>query len=539
MIARIIVSVAITLAVGAGTVALWQNLEEQRLNQVARVAEAESYAARSQLVRDMDRLLSALRNVAIMLSTYGHLPGQQWVPHTGTELAEFAGIELLLWDDPDRGVRYARAGDNDRFDYRPRDEEWQAYVDLLGRARMVERTAMLGPNFRENGGVYYEVVLIDPDRRSNARVVAVVNIGETIADFLFDQSPGFAIRVESEDVLLYERDTPVQPAPEKWSRSGKIRLSAGNLWTITHQPTTSMLESFDTPSLELVLLLGLLIAVLMGMLTFENGRATSRANAAEIAESKLEKLNRGLEAVVRKRTGELAERTSDLQTLTDSVAHDLRNPLNSMAVNIQLLEAKFAEPLGEEGRRILQRLLPAIRQMADILERLLGLSILANSTFNPKPLNMEKLVRETFEDLRASEHSPARFDIDPLPPAYADRTLVQMLLTNLLGNALKYTRDRRERRIRVSAETSNGETVYSIADNGIGFDADSGERIFAAFQQLNTGSRADGVGLGLTLVKKVVDRHGGRIWATSQPGNGATFYFTLEPRTDRTSVEEG
>ena len=265
----------------------------------------------------------------------------------------------------------------------------------------------------------------------------------------------------------------------------------------------------------------------MGAITFENGRATSRAKAAEAAEMKLEELNRGLEELVTKRTKELAERTADLQTLTESVAHDLRNPLNSMSVNIQLLEAMSGEQLGDDGLRVLRRLAPAIRQMTDILDRLLGQSIIANAMFRPELLDLEELVNETISDLQASEPSPVHIEMDTLPPVRADRTLVQVLLINLLGNALKYTRGRNERHIRISAETSGEETVYSITDNGIGFDAAAGDRIFTAFKQLHAGQKAEGIGLGLTLAKKVVDRHGGRIWATSQPGKGATFYFTL------------
>jgi light-regulated signal transduction histidine kinase (bacteriophytochrome) len=287
-------------------------------------------------------------------------------------------------------------------------------------------------------------------------------------------------------------------------------------------------RSFETPAIDLILLLGLLISVLVGTLTFENSRARSRAVAAEVAEQAVADLNRTLERQVAERTRELHERTSDLQMLTDSVAHDLRNPLNTISVNVQLLEEHAAPTLSGDASRVLGRLMPSVHHMTDILDRLLGLSEVSHSTFERERVNMRQLVEEIIDDLTITEPvPPIEFEVANLPDASADRNLVHVLLLNLLGNAIKYTKDNQARKIQVGFKSEKSGTVYFVKDNGIGFDQEYADRLFGAFKRLGDASGAQGIGLGLTIAARAVERHGGGIWANGKKDFGATFYFTL------------
>jgi signal transduction histidine kinase len=282
---------------------------------------------------------------------------------------------------------------------------------------------------------------------------------------------------------------------------------------------------------DTILVLGLIISILMGFLTFESARARRRASQAVAAEREVLRLNRDLEVIIDKRTEQLRQRTADLQTITDSVAHDLRNPLNSISINAQLLESQVRRgEFGEGSLKALGRIQPCVQQIAGILDRLMGLSELSHETFEPGRLDMHGLFIEVFETLQAAEPPPPiRFTIaDDLPPAHADETLVRMLVMNLLGNALKYSKDRDERRIDVDFEVVDGVTVYSVSDNGIGFDSARAARLFTAFERLADSNRFEGSGLGLTIVQRVVHRHGGRAWGQGEPGTGALFRFTLQ-----------
>lgn len=537
MAARVLLSVTVTLVVATCSVALWWGIKLHSEEQISRIAEAESYAARSQLIRNTEVLLGALRNVRQYWATYGHLPRDQWASDAGIELAHFKGVSMLLWEAPDRGVRYSRTPETPAFDYRPSDEEWAHYESLLEKARLAQDDTILGP-FNGDGGLYLEVIFADSGGQRSGTLAAVINAEEAFGHMLMDESPGYAIRVYSGDTLLYSRGEAAADAPDSWTREGLIRSSLGTLWRVVHLPMPQTAESLRSTSIDLVLVLGLLVSVLIGSLTFENRRARTRAREAESAGKKLVTLNRELEEKVEIRTRELADRNADLQTLTDSVAHDLRNPLNTISVNVQLLLEKLKGDIDPGNLATLERLQPSVHQMTDILERLLGLSAATHSTFERERVDMRKLVEEAIEDLQVAEPvSDIQFSIGNLPDAYADPTLVQMLIANLLSNAVKYTRDRDPRTIEIGNLSTDRGPVYFVRDNGIGFDADSAPRLFNAFERMHDAMSSEGVGLGLTISRRVVNRHGGEIWAEGACGEGATFFFTLSEKSADDSRE--
>lgn len=240
-------------------------------------------------------------------------------------------------------------------------------------------------------------------------------------------------------------------------------------------------------------------------------------------------LNRDLERQVAERTRELKRRTTDLETITDSVAHDLRNPLNAISVTAELLQHQYSHALGRAGAESLLRVRAAVGRMADILNRLLGLSFVSHAAFRPKETDMNHLVRDVFEELAASENPSApTLEVGDLPEVTADPVWVRILMTNLLSNAIKFTREKTDRHVEGSATVEDGAVVYAVRDNGVGFDPAAHERVFEAFERLETDGDIDGLGLGLAVAARVVARHGGRISADAERGEGATFYFPLE-----------
>lgn len=510
-----------------GTVLLWMAMREANEQQVARLAEAESYASRSQLVRNVDTLLGALRSVRLFWQAYGHQPVEQWSSDAGIELDHFSGISMILWNDPVRDIRYVRTQDKPVLDYRPGDEEWASYVELRNLAQRVQSAGIIGPRPLDDGG--FEFIIIVAAGEDSGQLAARVNVGRMLDNFLADESPGFAIQVHAADQLIYERGEASPDAPEDWVRTGMIRNDFGTVWEVTHLPTNAMLDSYSRTAIDLTLLLGLVVAILMGTLTYENSRARSRAEAAERAEMAVIEVNRNLEDIVEHRTLELKARTTDLQTLTDSVAHDLRNPLNVLAVNIELLEDEL-DPSDNTQQNVLRRISPCIEQMTEVLDRLLDLSTLANSTFERESVDMGSLVQDTWDDLMATEEDQdVTLELQTLPAADADETLTKVLVLNLLSNALKYSRGVENRVVQVGSQPAGTGAIYFVRDNGVGFDDEQSDKIFNAFTRLDEDSEQDGIGLGLMLARKVILRHEGRIWAEGKSGEGATFFFALSP----------
>jgi signal transduction histidine kinase/ABC-type amino acid transport substrate-binding protein len=231
---------------------------------------------------------------------------------------------------------------------------------------------------------------------------------------------------------------------------------------------------------------------------------------------------------LQKRTVQLEAANKELEAFSYSVSHDLKTPIRAIEGFSRMLAAEHARQLDEEGLRFLNVICNNTRLMAQLIDDLLALSRLGRQQVRKSPLNLGGLAQRLFQELR--DQAPKR-DIrlamgDP-PPAFADPNLLTMVLTNLLANAIKYTRTRETAVIEVGGRWEHQETVYYVKDNGVGFDDRYGDKLFGVFQRLHRGDEYEGTGVGLAIVKRIVDMHGGRVWAESKVDGGATFYFAL------------
>lgn len=246
------------------------------------------------------------------------------------------------------------------------------------------------------------------------------------------------------------------------------------------------------------------------------------------AESALARLNAELEARVAERTVELARSNQELESFSYSVAHDLRAPLRAILGFGRLLLEDHGGRLPADALGNLQRVLASAARMGRMIDDLLQLSRLARQPLSPASVDLAASSRELIAELAAAE--PARSASVVAPdslPAAGDPSLLKIALQNLLGNAWKFTSGAEQARIEIGeAETAHGRAFF-VRDNGAGFDMAYAGKLFEVFQRLHSSSEFEGTGVGLATVKRIIQRHGGRIWAESAPGLGATFYFTL------------
>jgi signal transduction histidine kinase len=174
--------------------------------------------------------------------------------------------------------------------------------------------------------------------------------------------------------------------------------------------------------------------------------------------------------------------------------------------------------------------------MGDLIDDLLALSRLGRREMTRAPIDMEALVQEAYDEVgRARDTDVDTFDLGALPDASADRSMIRHVLTNLLSNALKFTRTEEEARIEVRGERQDGECVYVVRDNGVGFESDRAEELFGVFQRAHDENDFEGTGVGLAIVERILRRHDGRVWAESEEGEGASFFFAL-PAADAESA---
>lgn len=242
----------------------------------------------------------------------------------------------------------------------------------------------------------------------------------------------------------------------------------------------------------------------------------------------LKRLNEGLEGLVHERTVELNQSIKELEAFSSSVAHDLRAPLRAIVGFSQELMRAHPADLGEDGLAMMQRIESAGKRMGALIDALLNMSRMTQVPLQFGLVNISDIASDIADQLmRSDPERVADVRIAPNLAAMADQTLVRSVVDNLLRNAWKFTAQSKVTRIEVSAEERGGETIFSVRDNGCGFDMALANRLFGPFQRLHSQQDYAGTGLGLTIVQRVVLRHGGRVWADSNPGQGATFFFTL------------
>lgn len=506
----------------------WYDLKSTEDEQFARLTEAESYAARAQLVQNFDTLLGALQNAHIFWSRFGGLPREEWGDDASMELSHLQGVELIMWYDPDKSLRYVRKVGDPVSGYRPSDEEWATYNDLVARSHGLTQDQITGPIIRDDGTIQMHIFFTPRANQTVGYLIAVMDITKALDSLLAEESPGYVIEVSVGDTVVYRRGALNDQIPEDLRRKGKIRNSLGGIFEVTHSPTPELIRALHAPAVNAFLYTGIIIAVLMALLLAETDRSRRRARAARTAEAETRVLNLDLEQQVAERTRELQERSRDLVTITDSVGHDLRNPLNSISANVQLLDQQYQEQLGDSGVKILGKMSSGVVQMTEILDRLLSLSTVANVDFERERIDLTEMVEETFEELQESEPDPpVDFFAEEVPDVMGEPMMIQVLILNLLSNALKYTRAKQDRKVIFSWKQIDGQPVYYLQDNGIGFSSELSEKLFEAFERLHDDDETEGLGLGLDIANRVVRRHNGKIWAEGAPGNGATFYFTL------------
>jgi PAS domain S-box-containing protein len=252
------------------------------------------------------------------------------------------------------------------------------------------------------------------------------------------------------------------------------------------------------------------------------------------AEEEIRQLNAELELRVMRRTAQLEAANKELESFSYSVSHDLRAPLRAIDGFSRILLNDRADRLDAEGQRLLEIIRANTQKMGQLIDDLLAFSRLGRREVKVADLDMETLVRNAVVELQNTlGDRTVEWDLKPLSPTRADRALMHQVWVNLLGNALKFTRLKEAAVIEVGCRPAGDEDIYYVKDNGVGFDMQFAHKLFGVFQRLHRYEEFEGTGVGLALVQRIVQRHGGRVWGEGQVNGGACFYFSLPRRQAR------
>lgn len=245
-------------------------------------------------------------------------------------------------------------------------------------------------------------------------------------------------------------------------------------------------------------------------------------------ERETETRNRSLEDQLARRTEELREAESDMKSFSSSVSHDLRGPLRSISGFSLAVLDRYGDQLDDQGRAYLERVRNATHRMGSLIDDLTALSQVMQAELMLEPLDLGTMAKEQAAKLMAEDpERQCEFAIPEHVAAFGDEHLIAVLVDNLVGNAWKFSSKHSSARIEVGMEEQSGETVYFVKDDGAGFDMQYVDKLFLPFQRLHPADEFAGTGIGLATVKRIVQRHGGRIWAKGEVDKGAAVYFTL------------
>ena len=242
------------------------------------------------------------------------------------------------------------------------------------------------------------------------------------------------------------------------------------------------------------------------------------------------KLNAGLEKRVTERTNALRIANQELESYSYSVAHDLRTPLRMIVGFSQILRMRYGDTLDAEFRRMQEDVTRAGKNMGALIDELLAMARVGQGPVERAHTDLSALAQQVFDQIPAPVGKPrAAFIIAPGLTAHVDTTLMRAVLFNLLSNAVKYSAQNPGPQVEFGVlSVEDGNRTFFVRDNGIGFDMATADKLFQPFQRLHAGNQYPGMGIGLATARKIIDRHGGRLWADASPGNGAAFFFTVQ-----------
>jgi PAS domain S-box-containing protein len=245
------------------------------------------------------------------------------------------------------------------------------------------------------------------------------------------------------------------------------------------------------------------------------------------AQRTLAQLNATLEHKIAERTRELEIVNKELESFSYSVAHDLRTPLRAVYGYAVILEEEFATQLDDEGKRLIYAVGRNAKKMEKLIDDLLSFSKLGRKEVQKSLVDMKEITESCLNDIYPDGRYNGEIKVNSLHTVMADSSLMKHVMINLLSNAIKYSSKKEMPVIEISSRKENDEIIYSVADNGVGFDMELADKLFGVFQRLHSDKEFEGTGVGLAIVQRIIQRHNGTIWAESKVDLGSTFHFSL------------
>jgi signal transduction histidine kinase len=432
-------------------------------------------------------------------------------------------------------------------------------VSAVTRALTVRRLQLENIQLRESVSIYELARAItqdlEPEEIIAKTVVAAGHQSDAGAVYVLVAGPdGRSLRVAGSSgpgAQPLQSDWPaVDEALARWIGQARTALEAQN---VEHDAHALFAHPFG-PSIGVALPIAA-GEKFFGVLGFSSARVEGRVNTGQIKAldvlartaatalataallTELRGMNEALEQRVQERTRELEAANKDLESFSYSVAHDLREPLRVIEGFSDAFRDEFSAGVPEQGRELLNRIWAGASRMTQLINDLLHFSRFSREPMHCVRVPLRELVLQVATRLeeRLGDRKVS-VQVGELPDCFGDRALLEQVLVNLMSNAFKFTSGRALARVDVGSLRQGEDLAYYVRDNGVGFDMRYADKLFGVFQRLHTREAFEGTGIGLSIVHRIIARHGGRVWADSRPGEGTTLYFSLPAKAEQSSL---
>jgi two-component system sensor histidine kinase/response regulator len=333
-----------------------------------------------------------------------------------------------------------------------------------------------------------------------------------------------ALREETFDLLLTDLMMPEMDGIELIARAKELAPDLVVVMMTGHATIDTAVKAMQAGALDYIVKpfkLNVILPVLNRAVAVRRLRLENALLERQVAERtrELEVANRQLESA-----------NKELEAFSYSVSHDLRAPLRAVQGFVQIYMEDFGNSIPKEGMPVLEHVVQGSQRMGQLIEDLLEFSRLGRQPILRQIVPLDRMVSRLVSDIQGREpERRVELKVATLGDCEGDPSLIEQVLVNLISNAFKFTRKRDLARIEIGCAKAGDELVYRVKDNGAGFDMKYAAKLFGVFQRLHTTSEFEGTGVGLSIVKRIIERHGGRIWAESEVDKGTTFFFTLPP----------
>ncbi|NOT53590.1 MAG: hypothetical protein HOP18_03200 [Deltaproteobacteria bacterium] len=523
------------------TLLLWQALVVQAHRGLETIIASTVAHVESEIRARMEARMLTLARMAARQERWAALSQEDWIADAESIMRDFPGFQAIAWIDSTLHVRWIAPLDgNEALVGREITAEPQRRT-LFETVRETRAAAVSGTINLVQGGRGFVMYLPISGGGNFAGVVSGGFHAEVLfAAILQEIAPGYALVVMNAHEELYQRVSAGEDLEAEWGQTTKIEF-AGTQWQVRVWPLPTTLARQHSRVTNWALGLGLLVTALFSIVVALAQERHVRARTMELtsqelfrenarrqeAETAVRTLNMELDRRVREQTAALTRANDDLRQLAYVSAHDLQEPVRMVSTYTQLLARRYQGQLDEEADRIISQTVAGTTRMQSLLTDVLAYLQLNIGEHDRSAVSCEEILATVLSDLHPEiTATSAVITHDPLPTVQGSGRHLALVFRHLIENALTFCQAASPR-VHVWAQQRGETWVVAVRDHGIGIEPRYAERIFLMFERLHPQADYPGTGMGLTLCKKIVERHGGEMWVESQFGEGATFYFTI------------